>query len=391
MSDSLAHARTVQLLQPPHVAFGVGAAGEAAGYLRQSGCRHVLLLASKSVLPVADAFVNNLREAIETVTVRTGIPPEPEVATLETLLGETANLPLDAVVALGGGSVLDVAKLLAVLHGQTKPVRDCFGRDRVPKRQVKLVCLPTTAGAGSEVSPNAILYDADDAQKKAAISPELLPDAAFIDPAFARSLPASTTAATGFDAMCHCLEAYANRRAHPIVDRYALEGIRLVAENLPQAVKQGDDLAARSAVALGSYYGGLCLGPVNTAAVHALSYPLGSRFRLAHGLANALLMPHVVRFNLSAAPERYARIAEALGATAAGGDEQLAEAGVERLFELAADCGLELSLQAHGIAEKHVDTLATEALKVTRLLQNNLREITFDDACSIYLNALRPS
>src|SRR5439155_14470982 len=150
--------------------------------------------------------------------------------------------------------------------------------------------------------------------KKAAISPHLVSDAAYVDPALTMSVPPAVTAATGMDALTHCIEAYANRFAHPVVDMYALQGIRLIAANLPLAVERGDDLEARTNVALGSLYGGMCLGPVNTAAVHALSYPLGGEFKVAHGVSNAVLLPHVLEFNLSAAPQRYADIAVALGA-----------------------------------------------------------------------------
>ncbi len=176
-----------------------------------------------------------------------------------------------------------------------------------------LVCLPTTAGTGAEVSPNAILLDEADELKKGVVSPHLVPDAAFVDPLLTISVPPAVTAATGLDALTHCIEAYANKFAHPIVDIYALQGIKLISANLVRAVRNGGDIEARAALSLGSLYGGLCLGPVNTAAVHALAYPLGGRFHIAHGVSNALLLPHVLRFNFSAAPERYAEISAALG------------------------------------------------------------------------------
>ena len=140
-----------------------------------------------------------------------------------------------------------------------------------------------------------------------------MPDAAYVDPMLTLSVPPAVTAATGMDALTHCIEAYANKFAHPMIDPIALEGIRLIARNLARAVEHGNDVAARTAVALGSLYGGMCLGPVNTAAVHALSYPLGSEFHVAHGVSNAVLLPHVLEFNLPAAPQRYADIAVAHG------------------------------------------------------------------------------
>src|SRR5262249_48336492 len=159
-----------------------------------------------------------------------------------------------------------------------------------------LVCLPTTAGTGSEVSPNAILLDEADQLKKGVVSPYLVPDAAYVDPQLTRSVPPSVTAATGLDALTHCIEAYANKFAHPAVDLYALQGVGIIAQNLLRAVRNGGDMEARTELSLGSFYGGLCLGPVNTAAVHALAYPLGGQFHVAHGVSNAVLLPHVIRF-----------------------------------------------------------------------------------------------
>src|SRR4029077_16036616 len=176
---------------------------------------------------------------------------------------------------------------------------------------------------------NSILLDETDELKKGVVSPYLVPDAAFIDPVLTHSVPPGVTAATGLDALTHCIEAYANKFAHPAVDVYALQGIRLIAANLLRAVRNGADAEARAKLALGSLYGGLCLGPVNTAAVHALAYPLGGRFRIAHGVANALLLPHVCRYNFSAAPERYAEISAALGVERNGSALTTAEHGVE--------------------------------------------------------------
>ena len=197
---------------------------------------------------------------------------------------------------------------------ETRNVRELFGIGTLGPRRARLVLMPTTAGTGSEVSPNAILLDEERQAKLAVISPHLVPDASFVDPALARDLPAAMTAATGIDALTHCIEAYANKRAHPMVDDWALAGIRLIAGHLERACRDGHDLAARGALALGSLYGGMCLGPVNTAAVHALAYPLGGMFHVGHGLGNALMLPAVLRCNLPAAPARYAAIAVALGA-----------------------------------------------------------------------------
>ena len=315
------------------------------------------------------------------------IAGEPTVRDFEALMEQVRGTTLDAVIGIGGGSVLDAAKLVAVLHGQAPTARDCLGIDRLPPRRCHLACLPTTAGTGSEVSPNSILLDETDDLKKGLISPWLVPDAAYVDPELMLSVPPAVTAFTGIDALVHCIEAYANRFAHPIVDLHALEGVRLISGSLRQAVQHGGDLEARSRVALGSLYGGLCLGPVNTAAVHALAYPLGGEFKIAHGLSNALLLPHVLRFNLPAAPARYAAIARALGVETGADDAETAARGVDELTRLCADCGIPRSLGDLNVPRSAIPRMADAAMTVQRLLKNNVREVTADDARRIYEEA----
>ena len=185
------------------------------------------------------------------------------------------------------------------------------------------------------MSPNAILLDERDQLKKGIVSPFLIADAAYVDPKLTWTVPAKVTAETGMDALTHCIEAYTNKFAHPAVDIYALKGIDLIAENLENAVIDGNNQEAREALALGSLYGGLCLGPVNTAAVHALSYPIGGEFHISHGLSNAILLPSVMKFNMPACPERYAEVAIACGITAGHTTEETAQRGVDFIYRLA--------------------------------------------------------
>jgi len=193
-----------------------------------------------------------------------------------------------------------------------------------------------------------------------------------------------TTAYTGLDALTHLIEAYTNRFAHPLVDLYALEGIALCARFLPRAVLNPNDAEAREAMSRASLYGGLCLGPVNTAAVHALAYPLGGEFHLPHGLSNAVLLPAVFRFNAEASPERHADVARALGAAAQPTTLATALAGAVQLEQLTRDCGIDTNLTHHGIDRSTVPHLAAAAITVQRLLRNNPRDITQSDAEAIY-------
>lgn len=380
--------RPLQLRQPARLGIGPGCAAACPGELASRGLRRVLFICSGSARAQADSLLAECTRLGLATCVLTGVPAEPSVADFEALLAKADAFAADAVLGLGGGSVLDVAKLIAALHGTGLSVRAYFGNGLLPGRARYLVCLPTTAGAGSEASPNAILYDELDQLKKAVISPHLVPDATFVDALLTLTVPPAVTAATGLDALTHCIEAYANRNAHPVMDFYALEGARLIATHLVTAVREGGNVAARAALSLGSYYGGLCLGPVNTAAVHALAYPLGSRFRLAHGLSNALLLPHVIRFNAPACPSRYAELGAALGLPRAASDGAAAEAFADHLSQLCADCGLPPSLSAIGVKEADLPAIAADAMKIQRLLTNNPRELTLEDALSLYRRAL---
>jgi len=282
---------------------------------------------------------------------------------------------------------MDVAKLVAGLLNTNQEIKDVVGNGILKERRTYLICMPTTSGTGSEVSPNAILLDEKDGSKQGIISPCLVPDGAYINPTLTISMPASVTAYTGIDALTHCIEAYINRFAHPMVDVLALEGIRLISHNLKKAVDNGQDIEARSKVAMGSVYGGMCLGPVNTAAVHALAYPLGSDFKIAHGISNALLLPYVMEYNCSAEQERHAEIALVMGADKGPTDYETALNGISFIKKLIKDCNLPARLSHIGIPYDAIIGMAKSAINIQRLLKNNVREITMENAKNIYSTA----
>jgi alcohol dehydrogenase class IV len=374
----------ITLLQPPRIVFGNGCAVQAADLLAQGGAKRVLLVTSKSVHPQIQFLVDAVKKSGAEIIESKFIPAEPTLNFFEALLAEIRPQKADAVLAVGGGSVIDVAKLLAAFAESTQKIHDVFGTNLLSGRALTLVSLPTTAGTGSEVSPIAVLLDEAAELKKGVVSSYLVPDAAFVDPLLTVNVPADITAATGLDALTHCIEAYANKFAHPITDGYALCGIGLISKNLLAVVHDGKNLEARAALALGSLYGGLCLGPVGTAAVHALSYPLGGRFRVAHGVANALLLPHVLRFNFSEAPERHAEVSLALGVQKNCSALGTAERGVEFLSKLSRDCGVPQRLSDLKIPRPAIPEMAWAAMQVQRLLKNNLRPVTEMDAVKIY-------
>lgn len=370
------------LQQVPKLVFGAGALDSAAEHLQSLGIKRPFVVTSPSG---ADHAMRLHPSAQVDASTRN----EPTVAHFERLLAIARDFKPDAVIGLGGGSPLDAAKLVGALCNNSQTLADAWGVGNLAARSLPLICIPTTAGTGSEVSPNAILLDEASSSKKAVISPHLVPDAAFIDPALTLSVPPHVTAATGLDALTHCIEGFANKFAHPLVDTWALDGIRHIAAHLVTAVRDPGNLDARTHLALGSLYGGFCLGPVNTAAVHALSYPLGSRHRIPHGHANAILLPHVLRFNLPAAPERYAAVAVALGADEQPSAHETARAGLERLWQIIEGTGLEMRLSALHISESELPSLAADGLAVTRLMRNNPCSIPQAEAEEIYKAAFQ--
>lgn len=372
---------------PGKLVFGNGSLVNLPEEIVSTGSKKAFIITIEPLLAGLQVFFQQLTSSGITYSINTDITQEPYYSDFEKLLTEAEAADADIVIGIGGGSVLDLAKLIAALTGNRQPLASIVGNGLLKSRSKKLVCVPATSGTGSEVSPNSILIDDADGQKKGFISPFLVPDIVYVDPLLTISVPPAITAATGLDALTHCLEAYTNKFAQPFIDMYAFEGMRLIAENLVEAVKNGSNEEARSKVAMGSLLGGFCLGPVNTAGVHALSYPLGSMFHLAHGLSNALLLPYVMEFNLESAPARYADVAVALGCNRGSSDIDTAKKGIEKIRQLIEECGIPARLGDLSIPREALPGMAKDALKIQRLLKNNPREIKEDDAINIYNEA----
>ena len=377
----------ITLMQPAKIVFGTGCLEQFCNNYIAMGYKRLFILTA----PVLNQVVNNLIiSRLQTADsgiefcIYDDINAEPSVGDFKNVMAKAQEFRADSVIGVGGGSVLDLAKLVATLIYSDQKVEDLFGIGFVKKRGLWFACIPTTSGTGSEVSPNAILLDERDNQKKGIVSEHLMANAAYIDPQLTWTVPAKVTAETGMDALTHCIEAYTNKFAHPLVDMYAMMGIRLIAANLLRAVKDGNDVEAREAMSLGSMYGGLCLGPVNTAAVHALSYPIGGEFHKSHGLSNAVLLPTVMRFNIPANTKKYADIALACGCQTGKTDDETAEFGVQFIEKLSKDCGIPQTLAEIGIPQTAVDGMAKAAMDCQRLLRNNPREVTEQDCRDIY-------
>lgn len=365
--------RSLRIHQPRRVDFGTGTAAEVGGWAKAEGFQHILVLTQGSMVERVPALA--LPGA---VTVFDGVKPEPDTDNLAQALAAARAASPDLVVGFGGGSVMDLAKLVTVLRG-SQELGEIIGPNKVIARQNALALVPTTAGTGSEAGIRALVTDAATGMKVAVESPHLLADMVALDPALTMTLPPDITATTGIDAMAHCVEAFTNRKAHPLIDNYARLGFGLVARYLPRAVRDSADAEARAALLLAAYYGGICLGPVNTAAGHALAYPLGTRLKLPHGLANAIIFPHVLAFNQSVASAKTAEIASALGLRHDSEAALCADA-----TRWCADLGIEMHLSRLGALADHLPAWATEAHAIRRLMDNNPRDMSVDQVQDIY-------
>lgn len=373
----------LQIIFPGKLVFGNGTLPQLVDDVVALKPTKVFIATIAPLQNVLAGFIAALQKSNIEILTDTSIVAEPSFADFEKLMQTVTPFNPDVVIGIGGGSVLDIAKLVAAQLENEQQLKDYVGIGLLKGRKKKLICVPATSGTGSEVSPNAILVD-DENQKKGIISPYLVPDIVYVDPLLTVSVPPAITAATGLDALTHCLEAYTNKFAQPFIDMYAYEGMRLIAAHIVTAVNDGSNIEAREKVAMGSLLGGFCLGPVNTAGVHALSYPLGSMFHLAHGLSNALLLPYVLQFNIPAATNRYADVAIALGCERQDSDTATAYAGVHKIRELIKACGIPATLREVNVPESAIPQMAIDAMKIQRLLKNNPRTITEQDAIAIY-------
>ncbi|PMS21659.1 alcohol dehydrogenase [Trinickia dabaoshanensis] len=288
------------------------------------------------------------------------------------------------VVGLGGGSSMDVAKLLAVLLESGQTIGDMYGVNRVEGTRVPLVQIPTTAGTGSEVTAVSIVT-VGEATKMGVVAPQLIADLAILDAELTLGLPPAVTAATGIDAMVHAIEAYTSARLkNPISDMLAVRALQLLSEHLLRACRDGNDRAAREAMLLGATFAGQAFANAPVAAVHALAYPIGGIYHVPHGLSNALVLPHVLKFNAPAAAPLYAQLAAAILPDAAGTSEEKTGALIEHIEYLIAETRIASTLREVGIERDGLERMAKDAMLQQRLLINNPRPVTEADALAIY-------
>jgi alcohol dehydrogenase class IV len=336
---------------------------------------------------LCDAAIASLEEQGARVTVFDAVEADPSRATLMKAVEAGKAAGATGVAGFGGGSSLDVAKLAALLIGSGEDLDGAWGVGQASGPRLPLALVPTTAGTGSEVTPVSIITVGDE-EKRGVSSPVILPDIAVLDAELTIGLPPAITAATGIDAMVHAIEAYASRSANnnPLSKMLAREALRLLGANIETAVADGGNVAARGNMLLGSMLAGQAFANSPVAAVHALAYPIGGTFHVPHGLSNALVLPHVLRFNAADAAHLYAEIAADAfpHLSREEGAQGRCSAFIEELAALSGRVGLPPRLRDVGIGENALAKMASDAMKQQRLLVNNPRHVSEDDALTIY-------
>ncbi|GJJ02508.1 alcohol dehydrogenase [Duganella rhizosphaerae] len=375
-----------------HIVSELGAAGRLGEHIAQRfpTARRALLVTDPGFLAtgLVEAPAASLRAAGVAVEVYSKVVADPPEQVVLDAVAAARKHRTDLVIGLGGGSSMDVAKLIAVLAGSEQPLSAIYGIGNVQGARLPLVQIPTTAGTGSEVT-NIAIVTTGTTTKMGVVAPQLYADLALLDAELTIGLPPMVTAATGIDAMVHAIEAYTSRhKKNPLSDIFARKALGLLSANLIRACENGRDLAARQAMLLGAMLAGQAFSNAPVAAVHALAYPIGGIFHVPHGLSNSLVLPHVLRFNAPEAAALYAELAEIVVPEVSGSVEARAEALVVAMQQIATITGIERTLQQVGIRETDLDRLADDAMLQTRLLGNNPRTVTRDDARAIYAAAL---
>lgn len=364
---------------------GDGALKQLSDEFSAMGVSRPLIVTDKGVL--SSGLIDQVTALLPVppILIIDDIPAEPEIKVIEAKLSTLKQRKVDSVIAVGGGSAIDSAKVLAATYYYEGELTALFGENLITSTPLPLIAIPTTAGTGSEVTNIAILGDPVSQMKKGIVSDLLLPDLAIVAPQMSLSCPAHITAASGVDAFVHGLEAFLSVNASPITDALAVKAMTLIYHHLPTAFAHGDNMQAREAMATGSLMAGMAFGNAGVGAVHALAYPLGGRFHLSHGISNAIMLAPVMKYNSVVCGRRMTEVARVLGIVDANtAEDQAVDALLIAIAQLCKTVGIPTQLRDFNIEQQDIPLLAQEASKVTRLLRNNPRAMDVTAIEQIY-------
>lgn len=374
-------------LKLPQVVYGgEDATEQLVSVIEKAGAKNVAVFTDPSLrkLGLVDPALAAIKEAGAEAHIFDNIPAEPSYIQVQEVVDEVTGTGTELVVAVGGGSVMDTAKLACVCAGAPYTVHDLLKDPARARKQLPCVAVPTTAGTGAEATINAIVAVPEDEVKIGIVNDAMMPDVVLLDVRMVQNLPRSIAAATGVDAMCHAIECFTCKKANPFSDTFALEAFDLIINNIEHACDSKDDLEAKRAMQIAALYGGIAITASGTTAVHGLSYPLGGKYHVPHGVSNAILLSPVMHFNEPAIRDRLAAAYDRAIKGDATTEEEKSAAVIERMDEIVAHLDIPKTLDALGVHNAPIDWLAEAGIQQQRLLSNNKREVTLEDAKAIY-------
>lgn len=378
-------------LKMPHSVFsGKNALENIPAILKENHVQHLAVFTDQGIrgaglLELPMAWVE--QSGVDTV-ILDDLPAEPTYAEAQKLVDQCKAWGADFIMAVGGGSVMDTAKLASILMTDEYGIKELLDTPTQAKKCIKSLMIPTTAGTGSEATPNAIVAVPEKQLKVGIVNPEMIADFVILDAVMIKKLPRKIAAATSVDALAHAIECWTSNKANPFSDIFALQALDMILNNIERACDDAEAMDAKNQMQIASFYAGVAITASGTTAVHALSYPLGGKYHIAHGVSNAILLAPIMRFNELACRER---LATAYDRCIRGGETTLegkSAAVITRLEQIVRHLDIPTSLTEFGVPEEDLEALVASGMEVTRLLDNNMREITPDDARYLYQQVL---
>ena len=381
-----------QIKLPSCVYGGEGSIEKIKEIIAREGADRIVVFSDKGI--EATGLLKLLTSELDQLEVQyhifTDCKPEPTYLQVEEVVNLVQGYACDLIIGIGGGSVMDAAKLASVLKDAPYTIRDLMNDPSLAKKKVKTVMIPSTCGTGSEATCNAIVAVPEEQSKKGIVNEEMIPDYVILDSRMIAKLPKPIVAATGVDALAHVVECYTSKKATPFSNPYALEGAKLIFDNIREAYNNPDNMEAKNNMMLGAYYGGIAITGSGTTAVHALSYPLGGKFHIAHGVSNAILFAHVMAFNKDGCEPQLAQICDAINPQLAKESESVrAQYVIDQIAEIVRDTNIPTDLNQYGVSMENLDFLVTAGSQQQRLLVNNCKELSLEDIREIYLKVLK--
>lgn len=382
---------TYEIKIPSNIYGGDGSIKKVKEIISKENPNNIIIFTDKGIRDAG--LLNILTEELDEIKAKyyifDDLVSEPSYKDVEKTMKKAEASKADLIIAIGGGSVMDAAKLCSVLKGANYTIRDLLNNPEIAKKQIKSIIIPTTCGTGSEATCNAIVAIPEEDSKKGIVNSEMIPDYVILDALMIKNLPKSIIAATGVDALAHAVECYTSKVTTPFSNTYAIASAKLIFRNIKKAYANENDIEAKNNMLLGAFYGGVAITGSGTTAVHALSYPLGGKYHIAHGVSNAILFAHVMEFNKDACEIRLAELCDYVyPENIRESIEYKAQYIIDQIIDIVDFTNIPTDLKEFGVKKEDIDFLVDAGSKQQRLLVNNMKELSLKDIRSIYLKVL---